>query len=167
MKRCTGCGKTRPLSEFNKDKKTKDRLDYRCKECHKEYREDHKEEIKESKKSNYIDHKEKIRDKHKGYYQKNKEEIKETNKDYYHNRGGREKRGYQSMYENKDCASYLGIVIGERLIRHLFNDVEVMPPGNMGFDFICNKGKKIDVKSSTSKTIQNDTSIINNWKFKK
>lgn len=52
------------------------------------------------------------------------------------------------MYKNKLCASFLGVVIAERLIRHLFNNVEVMPYGNTGFDFICNKGMKIDVKSS-------------------
>ena len=52
------------------------------------------------------------------------------------------------MYENKNCSLYLGVVIAERLIRHLFKDVQVMPNGNPKFDFICNKGKKIDVKSA-------------------
>ena len=52
------------------------------------------------------------------------------------------------MYENKSCPIYLGIVIGERLCRHLFKDVEVMPYGNTGYDIICNKGKKIDVKTA-------------------
>ena len=52
------------------------------------------------------------------------------------------------MYENKLCPAYLGIVIGERLIRHLFKDVEIMPFGFSGYDMICNKGKKIDVKTA-------------------
>ena len=55
------------------------------------------------------------------------------------------------MYENKFCASYLGVAIAERLCRHLFKDIEVMPYGNPKFDFICNKGKKIDVKSSCTR----------------
>ena len=33
MKRCTKCGKEKPLSEFNKDRHTKDGLQFRCKEC--------------------------------------------------------------------------------------------------------------------------------------
>ena len=52
------------------------------------------------------------------------------------------------MSTNKSCALYLGVVIAERLCRHLFNNVEVMKNGNPGFDFICNRNKKIDVKSS-------------------
>lgn len=56
--------------------------------------------------------------------------------------------GHKSMYENKDSAQYLGVVVGERLCKHLFKDVEVMPYGHSGFDLICNRGKKIDVKTA-------------------
>lgn len=55
---------------------------------------------------------------------------------------------HKSMYENKSCAAYLGIVVGERLCKHLFSDVEMMPHDNKGYDIICNKGMKIDVKTS-------------------
>lgn len=51
-----------------------------------------------------------------------------------------------SMYENKACSSYLGIVIGEKICEQLFPDVQVMSPTNPGYDFIC-KGYKVDVKS--------------------
>ena len=57
------------------------------------------------------------------------------------------KAGHLPMSENKECASYFGIHINERLLRHKFNDVEVMPYGNPGYDVICNHGKKIDFKS--------------------
>lgn len=57
-------------------------------------------------------------------------------------------RGGMSMTENKQCASYLGIHVAEQALSKTFKDVEVMPPNNPGYDFICNKGKKIDVKSS-------------------
>ena len=60
----------------------------------------------------------------------------------------RRKNGGLSMSKNKECASYLGIHVNERLLKHLFNDVEVMPMNNPGYDFICNNGKKIDGKSS-------------------
>jgi len=34
---CTTCGRELPLSEFGKNKPMKDGLDYKCKECKKEY----------------------------------------------------------------------------------------------------------------------------------
>lgn len=75
--------------------------------------------------------------------------CKECGKDRYKTwwDTNRNKTGHESMYENKSCALYLGVVIGERLCRHLFKDVEVMPHNNKGHDIICNKNKKIDIKS--------------------
>jgi len=75
----------------------------------------------------------------------------------------REVLGQLPMAENKACASYLGVAVAERLVRHLFDNIVRMPYGNPGFDFICNQNKKIDVKSACI--------IINNkknsrWSFK-
>ena len=56
--------------------------------------------------------------------------------------------GNLAMSENKKCSAYLGVAIAERLISHLFNDVQRMPFGHAGYDFICAKDKKIDVKSA-------------------
>ena len=58
------------------------------------------------------------------------------------------KKGCLSMSENKECTLYLGVYRVERLLKHFFNDVEMMPFGNKGYDAICNKGKKVDAKSS-------------------
>lgn len=58
------------------------------------------------------------------------------------------KLGYQPYNENKKCSSFLGVHVAERVLSHVFKNVERMPITNPGFDFICNKGKKIDVKSS-------------------
>lgn len=126
------CGEIKPFDEFHKHKNKKDGRGSYCKTCSKKYREIHKEELKEYKRK---------------YRQENKERLFTTNKEWYE-RVGREQRGSVSMYENKTCAQYLGIVIGERLCRHLFKDIEVMPNGNTGYDIICNKGKKIDVKTA-------------------
>ena len=49
---------------------------------------------------------------------------------------------------NTECSMYLGVDIAENVLSKVFNDVEIMPPNNPGYDFICNKGKKIDVKSA-------------------
>ena len=122
-KTCSKCSETKPLNEFYNKKSSKDGKMSHCKECDhkkcKKYREEHEEE-----KSEYD----------KIWYQNHKDEI-------------RQKAGNQSMYENKLCAQYLGIVIAERLVRHLFKDVEMMPNGFPGYDIICNKGKKINVKA--------------------
>lgn len=48
---------------------------------------------------------------------------------------------------NTQSTVYLGCNVAEKILSRVFSDVEVMPYGNPGFDFICNKGKKIDVKS--------------------
>jgi len=56
--------------------------------------------------------------------------------------------GGKPMSENKTCPAYLGCHVAEKMLSKVFKDVEVMPTHNPGFDFICNRGKKIDVKSS-------------------
>lgn len=86
----------------------------------------------------------------KKYYEEHRESCKENAKKR------RRERGVKSMHENKECSAYLGIVIGERLCRHIFKDVEVMPYGHPGYDIICNRGKKIDVKTAT---------YHGNWQF--
>lgn len=56
--------------------------------------------------------------------------------------------GVKPMSENKNCAYFLGVHVAERILAHVFNDVIKMPLKNPGYDLICNKGKKIDVKSA-------------------
>jgi len=51
-------------------------------------------------------------------------------------------------YESKDSAVYLGVHIAERALSGFFDNIIKMPYGNPGYDFICGKGFKIDVKSS-------------------
>ena len=58
------------------------------------------------------------------------------------------KQGRRPFYENKECAQFLGVHIAERILSHVFKNVQRMPFDNPGFDFICSKGMKIDVKSS-------------------
>ena len=73
---------------------------------------------------------------------------KEKNRLYREANPEKAKAGQLSMSENKECAAYLGVYVNERLLKHLFNDVEVMPYGNKGYDFVCGKGYKVDGKSS-------------------
>ena len=69
-------------------------------------------------------------------------------------------RGQLPMNKNKKCSSYLGVYKVERLLKHFFNDVVVMPYGNHGYDFVCNNGKKIDSKSGC--ILKNG----NGWQFR-
>ena len=67
----------------------------------------------------------------------------ERESDYNHRKGK-----CKPMSENKDCSYYLGIHIAERILSKVFNNVRRMKSNNIGYDFICNKGYKIDVKSA-------------------
>lgn len=108
-----------------------------------------------------------VRDKRRKYGRRSqcKECHNKQIRNYYHNGGGREEQGHQPIYKNKSCSGYLGIVAAERLIKHLFNDVVMMPYGFPDYDMICNKGKKINVKASTIRIIKNKNSTVNNWQF--
>jgi len=55
-------------------------------------------------------------------------------------------------HKNKSCSKYLGVHIAEHVLSKVFKNVEIMPMDNPGYDFICNKGMKIDVKSSCLST---------------
>lgn len=52
------------------------------------------------------------------------------------------------MSENKKCSLFLGVHIAERNLSNVFKSVIRMPFGNHGYDFICDKGYKIEVKSA-------------------
>lgn len=120
---CSKCGIEKPLNEFYNKKEGKYGKASYCKTCHSVKR-----------KENYQRRREESNIRSKKYYEEHKDEI-------------RKQQGKTSMYENRSCASYLGIVIAERLCRYLFKDVKVMPRNNTGYDIVCNKGKKIDVKA--------------------
>ena len=60
VKVCTKCKVEKPLTEFNKDKKTKDNYRSDCSYCRKQYREANKERINEYEKQYREDNKERI-----------------------------------------------------------------------------------------------------------
>ena len=55
---------------------------------------------------------------------------------------------HKSMIDNKECTMWLGYHIAERLLSKIFKNVERMPYNHPGYDFICDKGYKINVKTS-------------------
>ena len=62
--------------------------------------------------------------------------------------GMHNRREHIPMDKNKTCPLYLGFWIAERILSCVFKDVKRMPSNNKGYDFICSKNYKIDVKSA-------------------
>lgn len=72
-------------------------------------------------------------------------QCKEAYLQDYKHRTGRTR----PLSDAKDTTVYLGVHIAERILSRYFEDVKRMPYGNPGYDFLCKRGYKIDVKSST------------------
>lgn len=52
------------------------------------------------------------------------------------------------MSKNKECSAFLGVHVAERVLSHIFKNVQKMPINHPGFDFICGRGYNVDVKSA-------------------
>ncbi len=91
------------------------------------------------------------------YYLEHKEEAEECFKrEWYLIAMKASTLGITSSKINKECASFLGDHVAERVLSYVYKDVQRMPYGNKGYDFICNKGFKIDVKSSCLNLYRNN-----------
>lgn len=76
------------------------------------------------------------------------------------------RNGYNRPYsEVVDCSTYLGVHIAERMLSRYFDEVQRMPYGNPGYDFVCKRGYKIDVKSSCKKTYSVREYSYVRWNF--
>ena len=62
---------------------------------------------------------------------------------------------------NKQCATYLGVIIAEEILNQVFKNIKRMPYGNPGFDFVCNNGFLVDSKASCIRI----NGKYNNWSF--
>ena len=62
-------------------------------------------------------------------------------------------RGHIPMDLNPKCALYLGVHVAERVLVDEFKELERMPNNNPGYDYICGKGFKIDVKSASGRIL--------------
>ncbi|HEY8659798.1 MAG TPA: hypothetical protein VIL78_12230 [Hanamia sp.] len=91
MKNCTKCGIEKELTEFVKDKYSKDGYTTSCKLCRKQaginYRfnnpEEYNKSLIKSRKKMYLIHREKIKAKTREYYRNNKEKCLEYDKKYH------------------------------------------------------------------------------------
>jgi hypothetical protein len=112
MKSCSQCKIEYDLSNFNKDKSSKDGLRSNCRNCAKEYREKNKDKQKEYREKNKERYSEKWKEiyysdktikqqKNSLYYEKNKEKVKEKSKSYYSNNCDK-KIAYQKEYQQNN-----------------------------------------------------------------
>ena len=89
MKTCNKCHQEKPPECFGKNKSTYDGLDHYCKECRREYRASHKEEIQQTKAKYRAAHREEINTKKREAYVPHpratftEEEKKEKRAAYY------------------------------------------------------------------------------------
>ena len=64
------------------------------------------------------------------------------------------------QYNNKECSLFLGDTVAETVLSKVFKNVVRTPNMYRGFDFWCNNQKKIDVKSSCTRSGKTST-----WAF--
>ena len=96
-KTCTKCEETKPLAEFSRDRKSKDGLQYHCKECNRAYAQKNTAKIRDYKKRRHAESPEAARERARRYYAENTEKVKAYQREY--NRANAEKvRARQSRY---------------------------------------------------------------------
>ena len=101
-KKCKKCNVVKDVSEFSKDNNRKDGLQYECRVCCKEWREDNREKIKQHREANKDEakqYREANKDKAKQYRETNKEKSKEANKEYYNSNKDKYKQNYKINIE--------------------------------------------------------------------
>lgn len=82
LKICSKCKRALPYGSFSKNSSSKDGYNSYCKECYKEYRTEHKDELSQKEKEWRENNKEHKSEVSKEYYQKNKDKIASRQKEY-------------------------------------------------------------------------------------
>ena len=90
----------------------------------------------------------------KEYHRTHREQEKEYAENHKDTRNSKRRalrhtRGInRPMSEATDCSNYLGVHVAERVLSNFFDNITRMPTNHPGYDFVCGKGFKIDVKSA-------------------
>jgi hypothetical protein len=100
---CTKCKIEKNENEFSKNKRTKDGLECRCKECEKQYREDNKEKLREQKRQYHQENREEILEKKKQYGLEHKKEKSEYDKKYRLKNKEKRNKQRQERLKNDIC----------------------------------------------------------------
>lgn len=88
-KKCSKCGRELPLECFGRLAKSKDGFRCECKECRKQYHQEHREEILAKNKERYQKQRENILKNARQYREKHRNELKIKSKEYRETEYGR------------------------------------------------------------------------------
>lgn len=146
-KLCPKCGLVKPYSEYHMHRSGRKagKPQTYCKSC--DAKRSHDDHLKNRDMENQAQ-----RDK----YYANRESEKARRRQYYNThiaeeqRKGRERwyaKGGKPASENLECSKYIGN-FAEKVLSTFFKTMQRMPQDNPGFDFLCGKGYKIDVKAA-------------------
>lgn len=102
MKKCTKCNIEKELSDFSKNKSSKDGLRPSCKSCVKEYYKSNADTIKEYNKEHYKANADKKNKQSKKYYKSNADKIKECKKKY-HKANANKIKEYKKEYQKENA----------------------------------------------------------------
>ncbi|MDA3814936.1 MAG: hypothetical protein PF549_01050 [Patescibacteria group bacterium] len=104
MKKCYKCGELKPLTEFYKDRKSKDGLSYKCKKCdYKQtfnWRKNNPEKVKENKRKWRKNNHEKVIESSRRWRENNPEKAKENYRDWYKNNPEKSRKSCREWRKN-------------------------------------------------------------------
>jgi len=161
-KHCNGCNQDKPLNEFyfNRSGRKAGTPKMPCKACADEYQRTHprseesKQRARDRAKAWALAYPERKRLSDQTYHKahfKESQEYRMANKEHIRQRDNEWRyRTCRSkpLKDSKELPTYLGVYIAERVLSNYFEDIQRMPYGNKGYDYVCKRGFKIDVKSS-------------------
>jgi hypothetical protein len=105
MKTCTRCKEEKELSDFYKNKNTKDGLTQSCKDCQLEqkkvYHQKNKEKFNKKSKEYYLKNREIELEKRKVYYKENKVRIEKVKKEWYENNKDKVRKNKNEYAKNR------------------------------------------------------------------
>ena len=158
FKVCSKCKTEKPYEQFHKDKRRKDGIQSKCKECvreyDKKYRQENKEKLKERLKNRRKENKEKFREWEKNKYNKHKNKILEKSKKYREeHKEAISERGKKYYEENKE-------VIIERVHKYNQENREKISEKNKKY-YEENKEK---INEKNKKYREENRESLNEWK---
>lgn len=160
-KLCPKCGIVKPYSEYHMHRtgRKAGKPQTYCKEC--DAKRSHDEHVANRETENHIQrlkyyqNREAEKARRRKYYQDHQSEEQQKGRERWYSKGGK------PASENPLCSKYIGD-FAEKALSTFFKTMIKMPADNPGYDFLCGKGFKIDVKSSCLLYRLNDTP---HWKI--
>lgn len=146
-KLCPKCGIVKPYSEYHMHRtgRKAGKPQTYCKECDaKRSHDDHaknRDKENQAQRDKYYANRDSEKARRRHYYNTHIEEEQRKGRERWYAKGGK------AASENPSCSKYIGN-FAEKALSTFFKTMQRMPQDNPGYDFLCGKGFKIDVKAS-------------------